>query len=227
MSYRVGIDVGGTFTDFLLVGDGARLVHKTSSTPDDPSRGVVTGLEELAARLELTLEGLVARLEMIVHGTTVTTNAVLTHERGAHRTARHRGLPGHARAARRHARGSVRQPARAARAARARATCGSPSAGGSTTRATSWRRSRRATCARRSRRSRQRAWRRWRSRSCTRPPRQRHERRARDLVAELMPRRLRQRVKRPAAAGALLRPDLDDRAQRLRRARSSPATWTR
>ena len=79
VSYRIGIDVGGTFTDFLLVGDGARLVHKTSSTPDDPSRGFVTGLAELAARLDLTLEALVARLDLIVHGTTVTTNAVLTH----------------------------------------------------------------------------------------------------------------------------------------------------
>ena len=79
VSYRIGIDVGGTFTDFLLVGDGVRLVHKTSSTPDDPSRGFVTGLAELAARLDLTLEGLVARLDLIVHGTTVTTNAVLTH----------------------------------------------------------------------------------------------------------------------------------------------------
>ena len=78
MSYRIGIDVGGTFTDFLLIGDDVRLVHKTSSTPDDPSRGLVTGLAELAARLDLTLEGLVARLDLIVHGTTVTTNAVLT-----------------------------------------------------------------------------------------------------------------------------------------------------
>ena len=56
VSYRIGIDVGGTFTDFLLVGDDVRLVHKTSSTPDDPSRGVVTGLAELAARLDLTPE---------------------------------------------------------------------------------------------------------------------------------------------------------------------------
>ena len=45
MSYRVGIDVGGTFTDFLVIGsDGRRIVHKTSSTPDDPSVGVATGL---------------------------------------------------------------------------------------------------------------------------------------------------------------------------------------
>ena len=82
MSYRVGIDVGGTFTDFLLLGEGVRIAHKTSSTPDDPSRGFVTGLEEIAAQLDLDLAGLVAELELIVHGTTVTTNAVLT-RRGA------------------------------------------------------------------------------------------------------------------------------------------------
>ncbi|EHN12950.1 N-methylhydantoinase A [Patulibacter medicamentivorans] len=82
MSYRIGIDVGGTFTDFLLLGEGTRLVHKTSSTPDDPSRGFVTGLAEIAEQLGLDLEAFVARLDLIVHGTTVTTNAVLTH-RGA------------------------------------------------------------------------------------------------------------------------------------------------
>ena len=79
MSYRIGVDVGGTFTDFLLIGDDLRLVHKTSSTPEDPSRAVARGLADIAARLDLTLKGLVARLELIVHGTTVTTNAVLTH----------------------------------------------------------------------------------------------------------------------------------------------------
>lgn len=82
MSYRIGIDVGGTFTDFLLLGEGRRLVHKTSSTPDDPSRGFVTGLREIAEQLGLELEQFVAQLDLIVHGTTVTTNAVLTH-RGA------------------------------------------------------------------------------------------------------------------------------------------------
>jgi len=82
VSYRVGIDVGGTFTDFLLLGEGVRIAHKTSSTPDDPSRGFANGLEEIAARLDLDLAGLVEQLELIVHGTTVTTNAVLT-RRGA------------------------------------------------------------------------------------------------------------------------------------------------
>jgi N-methylhydantoinase A len=78
LSFRIGIDVGGTFTDFLLVGDSVRLVHKTSSTPDDPSRGLVTGLAELAAKVDTTLEGFVAELDLIVHGTTVTRNALLT-----------------------------------------------------------------------------------------------------------------------------------------------------
>jgi N-methylhydantoinase A len=78
VSHRVGIDVGGTFTDFLLTGDGGRLVHKTSSTPDDPSRGFVTGLAEIAAKLDATLEAFVAELDLIVHGTTVTRNALLT-----------------------------------------------------------------------------------------------------------------------------------------------------
>jgi N-methylhydantoinase A len=83
MSYRVGIDVGGTFTDFLVLGgDGTRLVHKTSSTPDDPSLGLVTGLEEIAPRTGRSLDAFLAEVELIVHGTTVATNALLT-RRGA------------------------------------------------------------------------------------------------------------------------------------------------
>ncbi len=79
MSFRIGIDVGGTFTDFLVLGDGdVRLVHKTSSTPADPSLGLVTGLEEIGRRLDLSIEELLARVELIVHGTTVATNALLT-----------------------------------------------------------------------------------------------------------------------------------------------------
>ncbi|MHB1810379.1 MAG: hydantoinase/oxoprolinase family protein, partial [Solirubrobacteraceae bacterium] len=78
MSYRLGIDVGGTFTDFLAIGPEVELVHKTSSTPEDPSRGFVNGLEEIAQRLELPFERFMAEIELIVHGTTVSTNAVLT-----------------------------------------------------------------------------------------------------------------------------------------------------
>ena len=50
MSYRVGIDIGGTFTDFALLKDGEVVVEKTLSTPGDRSHAVMTGLEKLAGR---------------------------------------------------------------------------------------------------------------------------------------------------------------------------------
>jgi N-methylhydantoinase A len=84
MTYRIGIDVGGTFTDFLVIGDdGLRIVHKTSSTPRDPSLGLVTGLEEIASRTGQPLSTFLGAVELVVHGTTVATNALLT-RRGAH-----------------------------------------------------------------------------------------------------------------------------------------------
>jgi len=76
--YRLAIDVGGTFTDFVLF-DGAReREYKASSTPRDPSEGVVAGLESIAADLGLTVPELLARTGVVVHGTTITTNALLT-----------------------------------------------------------------------------------------------------------------------------------------------------
>ena len=79
MSYRIGIDVGGTFTDFLMIdASGNASVFKTSSTPQDPSIGVLNGLTEMAESVRCTLEEFAAQIELIVHGTTVTTNAVLT-----------------------------------------------------------------------------------------------------------------------------------------------------
>ena len=82
MSLKIGIDVGGTFTDFVVVRDGAPpQIHKTLSTPADPSIAVVQGLEEIAAAQQppLTLTDFAARIDTLVHGTTVTTNATLTH----------------------------------------------------------------------------------------------------------------------------------------------------
>ncbi len=77
--YKIGIDVGGTFTDFLLTDqDAAGEVFKVLSTPDDPSLAVLEGLARMAAGRSLDLAGFLARVEIIVHGTTVTTNAVLT-----------------------------------------------------------------------------------------------------------------------------------------------------
>jgi N-methylhydantoinase A len=74
MSSVLGVDVGGTFTDFLLWDGGRLRAHKRPSTPDDPSRAVLAGIDELAVTPDL-----------VVHGSTVATNAVL--ERRGARTA--------------------------------------------------------------------------------------------------------------------------------------------
>jgi N-methylhydantoinase A len=82
MGCKIGIDVGGTFTDFIVTRDGAEpAIHKVLSTPTDPSVAVVTGLAEIASMQTppQTLESFVAGVDTIVHGTTVTTNATLTH----------------------------------------------------------------------------------------------------------------------------------------------------
>ena len=79
INYKLGIDVGGTFTDFMLVsGSGDISVHKTLSTPEDPSIGVLNGIYDLADMVGLDSNTFVDRIETIVHGTTVATNALLT-----------------------------------------------------------------------------------------------------------------------------------------------------
>ena len=77
VSVRVGVDTGGTFTDFVFVAVGQWRIFKLASTPDDPSRAITEGLKRVA-------EGAGARLAQIevVHGTTVGTNALLQ-RRGA------------------------------------------------------------------------------------------------------------------------------------------------
>ena len=79
MTFKIGIDVGGTFTDFLVTraGDEPR-IFKTLSTPEDPAIGLINGLEEIAAAHDLEIGALAGEIETIVHGTTVTTNATLT-----------------------------------------------------------------------------------------------------------------------------------------------------
>src|SRR5712692_895348 len=76
--YRIGIDVGGTFTDLVAVDETGRVVFaKAASTPADPSIGVIDGLARLAAALTCDVAGLLQETERIVHGTTVATNALL------------------------------------------------------------------------------------------------------------------------------------------------------
>ncbi len=75
--------MGGTFTDFLLAHeDGTAKIYKVLSTPEDPSIGLMNGLEEMAKDRDISLREFIKNVDTVVHGTTVTTNAVLTY-RGA------------------------------------------------------------------------------------------------------------------------------------------------
>ena len=74
MSFRVGIDIGGTFTDLVLLGKAGRTITvKVPSTPDDYSRSIAESLEEALPRI-----GIGGReIDEVIHGTTVATNAIL------------------------------------------------------------------------------------------------------------------------------------------------------
>jgi N-methylhydantoinase A len=76
MPYRLGVDVGGTFTDLFLVSQGnggGRFRVKTPSTPNDPSEGVLLGVRRICEEAGID----VGEVQNILHGTTVATNAVL------------------------------------------------------------------------------------------------------------------------------------------------------
>jgi N-methylhydantoinase A len=76
MAYRLGVDVGGTFTDLFLVSEGDGGGHhrvKTPSTPSDPSEGVLIGVRRICEEAGID----VGQVQNILHGTTVATNAVL------------------------------------------------------------------------------------------------------------------------------------------------------
>lgn len=75
MGYRLGVDVGGTFTDLLLIdeGSGRTFRDKVPSTPSDPSQAVINGARGLCERQNIAPQD----IELFLHGTTVATNAVL------------------------------------------------------------------------------------------------------------------------------------------------------
>ncbi|RJF91281.1 hydantoinase/oxoprolinase family protein [Sphingomonas cavernae] len=77
MNYRVGIDIGGTFTDFALLKGADVIVHKNLSTPQDRSLGVMEGLGSLAQKEGLSLTDFLGRCDAIVHGTTVADNTLI------------------------------------------------------------------------------------------------------------------------------------------------------
>ena len=73
--YRLGVDIGGTFTDFVLeeVGTGTLHLGKTLTTPSDPSDAVIYGLRSLLATTGIAA----SKIGLVVHGTTLGTNAVI------------------------------------------------------------------------------------------------------------------------------------------------------
>ena len=76
VSYRLGVDVGGTFTDVLLIDEASGVFHtvKVPSTPQDSSQGVLQGIEQVCAQAGIALDA----VAQVMHGTTVATNTVLT-----------------------------------------------------------------------------------------------------------------------------------------------------
>src|SRR3990170_4995989 len=74
-SYKLGVDIGGTFTDLTLIDASGQGIysHKVPSTPDAPSRAVARGVAELTRRLGTAPEA----ISGFVHGTTIALNAIL------------------------------------------------------------------------------------------------------------------------------------------------------
>lgn len=86
MSYRIGVDAGGTFTDFVAIGsDGSLTVYKTPSNPVDPVAALLDGLNGLAGSLGLKSNDFINQIEVLLHGSTVALNTLIQ-RRGA-RTA--------------------------------------------------------------------------------------------------------------------------------------------
>ncbi len=80
MAWVIGVDVGGTFTDFFAVdpATGEQALFKRPSTPDDPGRAILDGLREMEEATGVVL----AEAERIAHGTTVATNALIQRRGG-------------------------------------------------------------------------------------------------------------------------------------------------
>ncbi|MEL7643484.1 MAG: hydantoinase/oxoprolinase N-terminal domain-containing protein, partial [bacterium] len=78
VTYRVGIDIGGTFTDLVVVtSTGEMYIFKSPSTPADSSIGLFDCLKKAARFFELEFPDFMAKVDLLVHGTTVATNTML------------------------------------------------------------------------------------------------------------------------------------------------------
>ena len=76
--YRLGVDAGGTFTDFVLAGrDGKIRLFKSASTPQDGTRAIAAGLAQMAEELGRPVEDIVRDCDLCINGTTVALNALI------------------------------------------------------------------------------------------------------------------------------------------------------
>ena len=83
MRYLVGVDIGGTFTDCVVIDEaGGVTTAKAPSTPDDFARGMIDAIEAAGTRLGRAGDALYADIALLSHGTTVGTNAIVQ-KRGA------------------------------------------------------------------------------------------------------------------------------------------------
>ena len=81
MSWIIGVDVGGTFTDFCARNNysGETVIHKRPSTPEDPAIAILNGLDEIKLKFSKSKKLQISRL---AHGTTVATNSLLQRKGG-------------------------------------------------------------------------------------------------------------------------------------------------
>ena len=70
---RIGIDTGGTFTDYVIVSEGSISAWKTPTTPSDPSEGIIKGLKDIMGLFQFQPRD----IDLLIHGTTIGTNAFL------------------------------------------------------------------------------------------------------------------------------------------------------
>ena len=89
---RIAVDIGGTFTDFVVEGDGTRHCFKLLTTPEAPERAVLDGIDRITGAMNVPP----AAIASVTHGTTLATNAIIE-RRGARVGFVHdRGVPGRA-----------------------------------------------------------------------------------------------------------------------------------
>ncbi|MGL6045321.1 MAG: hydantoinase/oxoprolinase family protein, partial [Vogesella sp.] len=76
--FRLGVDAGGTFTDFVLAEkDGPLRLFKSPSTPDDGTRAIAAGLQQMAEALDIPVSQIVQQCDLCINGTTVALNALI------------------------------------------------------------------------------------------------------------------------------------------------------